>query len=168
MNAVILRMKNGEALDAAITGASQDLYGKVKVVEGDGRVNARLLVPEDDDEDALLSGLDAVLPTVRGAVEAALAVPGDVATADSTKPILDAVTQNYANNLMSEGYFRNYGDGFVFHDPYTGKPVPGPDGKPLVFTQADVLAAVPARDIRAPAAPFTDDSFDRFQQRFGQ
>lgn len=168
MNAVILRMKNGEALSDAIAGVSRDLYGDVKVIDGDGRVNARLLLPQDEDEGAVLDGLDAVMPDVRTAVEGALAMPADLATADSTKPILDAVTRNYADNVLSEGYFRNYGDGFVFHDPYTGKPIPGPDGMPLVFTTDAVLAARPARDVRTPSAPLTDDAFDQFQQRMSQ
>ena len=168
MNAVILRMKNGEVLSDAIAGVSRDLYGDVKVVDGDGRVNARLLLPQDEDEDAVLDGLDAVMPDVRSAVEGALALPADLATADSTRPILDAVTRNYADNVLSEGFFRNYGDGFVFHDPYTGKPIPGPDGMPLVFTTDSVLAARPARDARTPSAPLTDDAFDRFQQRMSQ
>jgi hypothetical protein len=158
MNAVILRMKNGEALNAAISGVSRDLYGDVKVVDGDRRVNTRLLLPQDQDERVVLDGLNAVMPNVRTAVEAALALPEDLATADSTKPILDAMTQNYAENVLSEGYFRNYGDGFVFHDPYTGKPVPGPDGMPLVFT-VDMLAAAPR-----PPAPNTEEIERQFME----
>lgn len=143
-NAVNLRLRNGEELSAAVSGAAKDLYGDVKPVLGDGfNVNAQILLPSNEDETAVLEGLAGVMPQVERALTDALAVPADAPTADSTKAIFDATGKNYIANVLSEGYFRNAGDGFVFIDPFTGTAVPGPDGKAMIFTPDQVEASRP-------------------------
>lgn len=74
-NAVEIRMRKGEALDDAISGAAKDLYGDLKPVSGNSRVNAHILIPTDQDERAVLSGLQSVLPDVKSTLEAQFAAP---------------------------------------------------------------------------------------------
>lgn len=167
-NAVNLRLRNGEGLEDAVNSAAKDLYGDVQVVTGAGRLNAQILVPADQDADAVVEGLAALEPKVRDVVTKAMPVPTDAPTKDGTKAILDAATSNYAENVLAEGYFRNAEGGFVFIDPYTGAAVSDEKGTPIIFTMEQVLASKPKRDTRSPSAPLTDDDFDRFQQRFGQ
>lgn len=151
-NAVNLRLRNGEELSAAVSGAAKDLYGDVKPVLGDGfNVNAQILLPSNEDEKAVLEGLAGVMPQVERALTDALAVPDDAPTADSTKAIFEATGKNYIANVLSEGYFRNAGDGYAFIDPFTGTAVPGPDGKALIFTPDQVKASRPVAP--APMLP---------------
>jgi len=142
-NAVNIRLRNGETLDAAVSGAARDLYGDVKPVTGDSRVNAQILLPADQDEAAVLEGLAGVLPQVETALTEALAVPSDAPTADSTRAILDATGKNYIANVMAEGYFRNAGQGFVFIDPFTGTAVPDKNGQAMIFSLDQVEASRP-------------------------
>jgi soluble lytic murein transglycosylase-like protein len=167
MNSVILRMMSGETEEAAISGVAKDLYGDVKPVNED---QARILIPMDQDEDEVLTGLDRLMPQVQSALERIMVVPEDAPAADGTRAIMDSVTANYTRNVLSEGYFRNSGDGFVFFDPYTGAAVADENGNPIIFTMDDVLTVQPDpnrrdRDARAPEAPLTDDAFDAFQRR---
>lgn len=150
-NAVNLRVRNGETLDAAINGAAKDLYGDVKPVTGNLDVNAQILVPSSMDEADVLGGLAGLLPTVRSRIEGSMAVPAGISTQSGEQAITEAVRTNYIDNVMAEGYFRNAGDGYVFIDPYVGAAIAGPDGKPVVFTDSDVLSApVPISKINEP------------------
>lgn len=167
-NAVNLRLRNGEDLDAAVASVAKDLYGDVQVITESGRVNAQILIPADQDADRVVEGLTALEPKVREAVIAAVPVPKDAPTADGSKAILDAATTNYIENVMAEGYFRNSENGFVFIDPYIGAAIAGKDGQPVIFTMEHVLSAKKKRDVRNPDAPLTDDDFDAFQKKFGQ
>lgn len=142
-NAVNIRLRNGETLDAAVSGAARDLYGDVKPVTGDSRVNAQILLPAEQDEAAVLEGLAGILPQVETALTEALAVPADAPTADSTRAILDATGKNYIANVMAEGYFRNAGQGFVFIDPFTGTAVPDRNGQAMIFSLDQVEASRP-------------------------
>ncbi|RVG08534.1 hypothetical protein CN234_17275 [Sinorhizobium meliloti] len=151
-NAVNLRVRNGETLDAAINGAAKDLYGDVKPVTGNLDVNAQILVPSSMDEADVLGGLAGLLPTVRSRLEGSMAVPAGIATQSGEQAITEAVRTNYIDNVMAEGYFRNAGDGYVFIDPYVGAAIAGPDGKPVIFTDSDVLSApVPISKINEPS-----------------
>jgi hypothetical protein len=55
--------------------------------------------------------------------------------------VMSAASQNYANNVIAQGYFRNGGSGYVFIDPFVGAAVSGADGKPLTFTEEQVMQA---------------------------
>lgn len=140
-NAVNIRVRNGETLDAAVQSAAKDLYGDIQAVTGNGDVNAQIVLPTGTDPAPVLDGLAGLLPTVRGRLEETVVVPPEAGVADGGKAILQGVRSNYIDNVMAEGYFRNSGDGFVFIDPFVGAAVAGPDGKPLIFTDADILAA---------------------------
>ena len=230
INAVYIRMRNGEALYPAIDGVSKDLFGKVRVVKGDGRVNAEILVREDEDPEVVLDGLAPLQKDVKAALQAALKQPGaepeGVAAGLVTKGNIDlenrlmarkpggsittgrplsfsedgmevliptvssegrmlsddeaielyrqtgeflgkfdspanaaaygkalhatlenfhtdrasgksavrnAIGLNYIDNVMAEGFFRNFEDGFVFINPYLGAAVTDTSGRPIVF-----------------------------------
>jgi len=140
-NAVELRIRAGESTDQAVKAAAKDLYGDVKVVNGNGGVNAQILLPTKQDPQPVLSGLEASKPVIRDAITSALVVPKDAPTNDGTKAVIDAATKNYAENVINNGYFRNAGDGFVFIDPYVGAAIAGKDGKPITFSMDSVLKA---------------------------
>lgn len=175
-NAVNLRLRNGETLDAAIAGASKDLYGDVKVVSDD---NVQILLPSNADETSVVSGLQARLPDVRRSLEAVMPAGGDAASGQ--KAIIDTARQNYIDQVLSEGFFRNSGDGYVFIDPMTGQAVPDQTGKPMIFMPAEVTpspgildrlkgAISPQRqsqDRPQIKGPLTDDMISNFQRRMG-
>lgn len=162
-NAVNLRLRNGETLDAAIQGVSKDLYGDVQAVTSH---NAQIIVPRGQDAAPVLDGLNAKLPDVHAALTEALTPPKETKASDGSKAILDAATTNYVNQVMAEGFFRNSGSGYVFIDPFTGTAVSDKAGKPVIF-QPDVAAERPKR-LQQDNAPLTDDMFDQFQKRQGQ
>jgi hypothetical protein len=165
-NAVNIRLRNGEDLDAAVSGAAKDLYGDVQVVTGDGNVNAQILLPRTDDPEPVLRKLEGLLPSVRSAMARSITVPTDMP--GEGQAITNAVRDNYADRVLDEGYFRNAEGGFVFIDPYTGAAVSEPDGKPITFRLEDapsILVRPPAAPSGRPAGPLTDDDFSRFQER---
>lgn len=165
-NAVLMRLKEGEQLDRAVIGATGDLVGKVRVVNGNSRAPARLLLSEDDDEKEILGGLSVMMSRVREAMESSLAVPSEVQASDGTRAVMGAATRDYIDNVLTEGGFRNAEGGFVFLDPFTGTAVAGPDGKPLVLRMEDVrAAAIQAVD---PAVMETERERDFIEQRARQ
>ena len=135
-NAVTLRVRKGESLDAAVTAVAKDLFGDVKPVSG---ANVSILIPSDQDENVVTTGLDAMQPQVRKTLEQTLTIPGEVKGVDSA--LMNATRANEINRLMLDGYWRNAGNGFAFLDPKTGLAVAGPDGNPLIFSEKEVLAA---------------------------
>ncbi len=167
-NSVNLRMRNGEDLDQAIAGVRRDLYGDVQVVNEQGDVNAQILLPAKADPQPVLDGLKALQPMVRDALTQTMKVPAGAPAADGTKAIMNATTANYVDNVMAEGYFRNSGDGYVFIDPFVGAAVAGPDGKPLIFTPADMQAAPKSVVPAAPATTGTDYERQLMEQKARQ
>lgn len=165
-NAVNIRVRNGEDLSTAVQSAAKDLYGDVQAVSGNGNVNAQIVLPTDEDPEPILSGLAGIMPTVRSSLEQSLAMPDGVSAADGSRAVVDATRQNYIENVMAEGYFRNSDGGYVFIDPYVGAAIAGPDGKPMIFTEEQVKTA-PAVEFQpldnAPgltAAPKTQEEID--------
>lgn len=275
-NAVNLRLRNGETLDAAIAGASKDLYGDVQVVT-DNQV--QILLPSGEDSTPVVSGLRARLPDVRKSLEGAMAPPSatpsgqfkgmvqqgnidlakrpivknadgsfstvrsmsyendagqevliptvsdegkimsnqeairywgekgqflgkfdnpDDATAyaealhnaqagyyggaaSGQKAVIDSARQNYIDQVLSEGFFRNSGNGYVFIDPITGQAVPDQSGKPMIFQPAEVAPSPgildrlkgtispqrQSQDRPQIKGPLTDDMISNFQRRMG-
>jgi len=166
-NAVNIRVRKGEDLDAAVLSAAKDLYGDVQAVSGNAEVNAQLVLPTDADPEPILSGLAGIMPTVRSSLETTLAIPDSVPTADGSRAVVDAARQNYIENVLSEGYFRNAQGGFVFIDPYVGAAIAGPDGKPMIFSEDQVKSAPAAPSIMEPPAnipgtfaPMTQEQID--------
>jgi hypothetical protein len=132
-HAVNLRLRNGESLANAVASVSKDLYGDVKVVEGDRRVNAQIVLPSDADEEPVLEALASELPKVREELSRAVAIE-DAPADDGGRAVMQAATENYVDNVLSEGFFRNAAGGFVFIDPYTGLAVADETGIPIVFS----------------------------------
>lgn len=138
--AVQMRLRAGEDLDSAVQRVARDLYGDVVAVSETGDVNAQLLLPAGLDAAPVLAGLPSVLPRVRAALEdttradAGAVGPGGLV-------VHNRVMSNHIGNILSEGYFRNAGDGFVFIDPYSGLAVGDKDGAPIVFERGEVEAA---------------------------
>jgi len=163
-NAVNLRLRNGEELSAAVSGAAKDLYGDVKPVTGD---RAQVIIPADEDARPYFDGFEGLMPQVEEAINSIMVMPPDLAETDGTKAIMSAVKTYGVQAILSEGHFRNYGDGFVFLEPFDGTAIVGVDGNPLVFTADQVKAAVPAARTRLEPdpAPLTDDAFTNFQNR---
>ena len=135
-NAVALRLRKGESLDAAVDAVAKDLFGDVKPITGD---NYQILVPSDADEGAVVKGLEMQLPAVRSALEATYIT--SFTGSASGDAMARAVMTNNVNRVMNEGYFRNAGDGYAFIDPYTGMAVAGEDGMTLIFSAKDVQEA---------------------------
>jgi hypothetical protein len=75
-NAVQLRLRSGESLDQAIASVSKDLYGDVQVLNTTSSVNAQVLLPADVDPAPVVEGLTGLMPKVRGALTASIALPG--------------------------------------------------------------------------------------------
>lgn len=140
-NAVKLRLRNGESLNDAVSGVAKDIYGEVKVVNGNWGVNARLLLPTDANAGQVLRGLEATLPAVRNALVESL-TPAENVPIGEASAVIDAATENYINNVMAEGYFRNSEDGYVFIDPFVGEAVSDADGQPIIFTEGQITEAI--------------------------
>src|SRR5690606_985774 len=139
-NAVRLRLRDGESLRDAVANVAKDLYGDVRVVNGNREVNARLLLPSDADAGQVLEGLKGTLPKVREALTASL-VPAGEAPVGEAAAVIEAATENYIINVMNEGYFRNAEGGYVFIDPYQGAAVSDAEGNPIIFTETAVSEA---------------------------
>ncbi|MGE0231165.1 MAG: phage tail tip lysozyme, partial [Flavobacteriaceae bacterium] len=143
-NAVEIRLRNGEDLDAAVEAVAKDLYGDVQPVTRSYPVNAEILLPKDADVAEVMRGFEAVMPKVRSALEAIAdreISAANPSTSDGQRAILEAVSQNRIENILSEGYFRNRGDGFVFIDPRTGNAVKTDAEERLFFSLDDLGAA---------------------------
>lgn len=76
--------------------------------------------------------------------------------------VMRAAQANDVARIMTNGYFRNSGDGYAFIDPYTGLAVPGEDGKPLIVMPQDIEQAVPgaAFEMRTPNTTGAGPSLD--------
>lgn len=260
-NAVMMRLRSGEGLDAAIDAVGKDLFGDVvPISEG----NISVLVPNGTDGQAVARGLNGLLPTVRTAVEAQASLElspapsgtplglseagnidlaarpvvrnanGTVSTvrsmsfeengqeilvptvspagrilsddeaidlyhqtgqhlgkfdnpdhatayaeslheaqaafygapdrASGLRSVFEAAGANHADNVLSQGYFRNAGDGYAFIDPYTGDAVTGTDGAPLIFTDDQVLAGNADPTVNPGASIDVDAAQDQWSQ----
>lgn len=157
VNAVSMRMRSGETLDAAVTGAGKDLYGDLQVVN---ESNAKLLLPADADPDVTLDRLNAVMPEVRSQLEAFMAIPSQVT--GTQLAVTEAATQNRIEDILSSGYFKNSGDGFVFIDPYTGGAVSDATGDPVIFHFPSTPPVAPQMPVAPPAMDERDRSLDEF------
>jgi muramidase (phage lysozyme) len=67
--AVQLRISQGQDLEAAVSGASKDLFGDKKVYDGAWSVHANLPVPSDTDEATLTTGLEAAKTSFKAALD---------------------------------------------------------------------------------------------------
>jgi hypothetical protein len=81
----------------------------------------------------VLEALASELPKVREELSRAVAIE-DAPADDGSRAVMQAATENYVDNVLSEGFFRNAAGGFVFIDPYTGLAVADETGIPIVFS----------------------------------
>lgn len=129
--AVQLRVSQGQDLEAAVSGASKDLFGDKKVYDGSWSVHANLPVPSDTDENTLTTGLEAAKTSFKAALDMQrdkILAGAKPDVADGGKAIIDTATQNRVDDILENGVFVVTGDGIGLRDPYTGQFVPGSDG----------------------------------------
>jgi hypothetical protein len=166
-NAVNMRLRQGEELESAVAAVAKDLYGDVQIVTGDGRANMQILMPAGENPEPIIDGLVAQMPAVRLAVESTLALSSEVKTSDGTRAVLDAVTQNHADNVLAQGVWRNAeADGsYVFIDTYTGAAISDATGEPIIFKPLPVAPRVVREQIEfeqrtpeAGAGPSVDEN----------
>lgn len=145
-NAALISMRGGMDQSQAVAQAVRDIMGDVRVIEeefdGGGAVEG--VVPNDVNQDSLKAGMAASMDRVMLAVQAynarqTAALPEG--TSKETEAIFRARTVMRESDILTEGSFRNYGNGWGFYDPYTNAFVVGPDGKALVFTTDELLRA---------------------------
>src|SRR5690606_12345036 len=79
-------------------------------------------------------------PLFKQALRESFRPPEDAPTADSTKAVLEATTENRIDNILVNGVIRNINGGYGLMDPYTGAFVAGADGQPIVLSLDNVLA----------------------------
>lgn len=167
--AVQLRISQGQDLETAVSGASKDLFGDVKVYDGSYGVNANLPVPSDTDDDALYNGLNSAKTSFKAALELQrqrILDGSKAAVPDGGKAILDTTTLNSVDDILETGVFVSTGNGIGLRDPYTGVFIPGADGvTPLSIplqTILDMGKSAPARS--APDFAPTPQNTPKSQQ----
>lgn len=167
--AVQLRISQGQDLETAVSGASKDLFGDVKVYDGTWGVNANLPVPSDTDDDALYNGLNSAKTSFKAALELQrqrILDGSKAAVPDGGKAILDTTTLNSVDDILETGVFVSTGNGIGLRDPYTGVFIPGADGvTPLSIplqTILDMSKSAPARS--APDFAPTPQNTPKSQQ----
>jgi hypothetical protein len=143
-SAATMAMVRGMSQEAAITQAVKDIHGDVVRIEDSVGVEGNVLgvVPKDVDQDQLINGMGVAMGSVRTALtdfaQRAMmeTIPG---VGNDAKAVLTEAMNNNLAATLEEGQFRNYGDGWAFYDPFSNGFVPGPDGKPLMWTTEDFL-----------------------------
>lgn len=157
LNDVKLRLLDGSAsgIDDAVAQAKRDLFGDVQPVTSGANVGVKVSIPKDADANVARAGFTSMAPDVRTALlnhmmatnPFAQGSPDDRQNAKASGQGLIAswAAQNYADAVMSEGYFTNgtIGGkaGYIFYDPKSNGAVVGEDGQPLLFTLDQVLGA---------------------------
>lgn len=151
-NDVKQRLVDGSAggnLDKAIELAKSDMFGDDQVVTGKGGgpfgigagVGLKVTAPADVAPDQLRRGFGNLAPSIRGSLRSTILGGGLPGAPMEAQLGMQWSVDNYVDAAMSEGYFANGHGGFVYIDPGTMSPVPGPNGQALVFSLQDVLAA---------------------------
>ena len=139
-------MMTGKDQDAAIAQAVADIQGDVEVVEdrfsSGGGVYG--LVDKDTNVDGLTAGMEAVMPRVIAAAEALKNksignLPANVQA--GARNLIESTHAFQSANLLSEGVFRPYGNGWGFYDPYSNAFLPGEDGEALVWSTQELVQA---------------------------
>lgn len=154
-----LRLMDGSTTDpaTAVAMTAKDLFGDLKVVTssgGNAGAGMKVAVPSGEDQQQLQAGFNGLLANVQQAASASVgaALPSaspsiesrDEASASGQATVINSIRDNYVRSIVSNGYFANAAGGFNFIDPKTGTAIPGPTGKPLLFTLNDVHAAAAA------------------------
>lgn len=136
----------GGDVNKAVDLTIKDMYGDVQPVVSPG---VKITLPRGQDPAPMQTGFTALQPKISDALKAdmqagmniAMGKPADVRTS-GMGAVVSMGIDNAVSQVMSEGYFTNAGtDQYQFVNPFTGAAVGGPDGKPLIFSRNDVLAA---------------------------
>jgi hypothetical protein len=139
--AVTLRVMAGEDLATATEAAGKDLFGNVVPLPSDDRANAQILIPADTDPEPVLNMLQAYKRDVAMTLSQVARAEIDRANpAVGTRAVLETTVQNRIEDMMESGYFAERNGGYVFMDPFTGLPVAGMDGAPLVMDKTGYRA----------------------------
>ena len=119
--------------------AGKDLYGDVQRVTGDSRVQTNILLPSDTDPAPVLDGLAASKIDVYQALKSVADRAVEQAPAgDGAKAVVREAARSRIEDIMSNGFFVQAGNGYAFFDPYVGQPVSDETGKPLIFDEKTV------------------------------
>lgn len=145
---VDLRMANGQTMDQAVKDTLKDVYGDTQRITGD---NIDIIAPVGVDESMVRTGLHSLNSQVREQLEAVADAEVEKIISDkSSGPTPDeefvreqayglrARTKNAIEEIMASGVWTSVGEKFGFLNPYDGKLVAGPDGKPILFSVGDV------------------------------
>jgi hypothetical protein len=144
-----LSAAQGQDPVVAARAARQDMYGDMHVVGAS-------VIPTDVDETTWTTGEEALRSTAAHALEAL--IPAAPAGVDASKTAdynnAKAVRLRDIQAYTAEAVLRKDGDRYQMTDPYSGKPIAGPNGAPMYFSVDDVKKAATASDAarRADAA----------------
>lgn len=144
--AATLSMVTGMSQTDAIDQALKDIQGDVVRIDDEFSDGGGVLgvAPKDTDIDGLKAGMSASMPQVMAAVEALKgqsisSLPADVGP--EARKLFEATHGYQSANLLTEGVFRPYGEGWGFYDPYSNAFLPGADGKALMWTTEQLMVA---------------------------
>lgn len=138
VKAAQLKMAQGMPMTDAVKAAVGAMFGKDRqflTQTADGTA-AAIAVPLGADPSVIRTRLPSALPQIRQALIDLGQKQAEAIGADkpSVKAALSADAANHAQIVASSGKWVNLGGGYAFVDPYTNRPVPGDDGKPLIIT----------------------------------
>jgi hypothetical protein len=177
-SAVRLAMAAGMSQDAAIEQAEADIFGPVQALST-GLVNGgsvKGLAPSDVDTEKLLRGFDAANTKMVDVLQGYVARAYGQLPANAT-PEMQAIYRashiNETNRILSEGVWRNNGDGWSLFDPQTKGFIGDDTGKPILFSTDQLIemgggtpgASVPQRgepdmfNTAPPAQPSGEGGF---------
>lgn len=146
---VRLHLLDGSAggdLNKALDLTIRDMYGDVQMVKGEG---VKITLPTGDDPEPLRKGFIGLRSTVSDALKRDMAdgmvqilgEQADIRTSGMSEVVKMGI-DNAVRMVLREGYFINAGaDQFQYFNPYTGTVVGTPEGEPMIFKRADVVAA---------------------------
>lgn len=156
---VRLRLIDGSAngnVQEAVRLTIKDMYGDMRVMRGR---NTKVALPADIAPEPMQRGFTGLMPAVETALRTDMRNGMIMILGDDVDPrrtgmseIIKNGVDNAVNQIMAEGYFINApGEQYQFFNPYTGSVIASQDGKPVLFSRADVLAA--GANVRSPVYP---------------
>jgi hypothetical protein len=159
---VKMRIAAGEGDTEAIDGALKDIWGNVERMDINLPTGGAALgvVEAGTDQAQLMDGMEAVKPTIARAVEGQLrAGLGRLGLdANQLRAAGDHVPYT-VKDVMASGAFMPLGDDWGFFDPYNNRFVSNAAGQPLVFSNRQLMQAIPQgfdrpRPNKRPVGPF--------------
>ncbi len=156
LNAITIGTRHGLTLEQATAQANKDIYGDVKAVVEQG---VKIIVKADEDPQARIDHLNGLRPQVRAALDRRFTLPKvDPTKGGIPEDALRIDASIATDDIMENGYMWEHNGGYMFINPYSGKPVPGDDGKPLFFTEKDFLNPTQGPPVPASTVPEASSS----------